>query len=211
MLREVRASRVVLCGRPRRVTARCKGSKDAQVQYRHGRAEFIGNGTDRGQRDDARRAYEKIIRESKIQGSQKAWRGVHDRWGEALGIRGGLYDPPRPTHAAALCPSRPVQRHAECVLDRGNGPDQVLGTPGRPLSVFDRYRWQRLVPLGLHPTFSERIWSAVEVDLKKITPPSRALIAGATYVRSTVVETHGIKWYAFEIDSWPDHNARAFA
>ncbi len=26
-----------------------------------------------------------------------------------------------------LCPSRPVQRRAKCVLEHGNGPDPVLG------------------------------------------------------------------------------------
>jgi len=59
---------------------------DASVEVQFGRAEFIGtqktDGTDREQRDDAKRVYEEIIEQSKIQGSSALWAGVSDRWGE---------------------------------------------------------------------------------------------------------------------------------
>jgi hypothetical protein len=62
----------------------------AKVEYSIGRAEFIGTqaqeGTDREQRDDARRVYEEIIGRSDVQGSQEVWARVHHRWGEALGV-----------------------------------------------------------------------------------------------------------------------------
>jgi hypothetical protein len=60
----------------------------SNVEYRFGIAEFIGTtseeGTDREQRDDARRAYEQIVKESPVQGSQAVWGRVHNRWGETL-------------------------------------------------------------------------------------------------------------------------------
>jgi hypothetical protein len=65
-----------------------KASGNATVEYRFGRAEFIGTqsetGSDREQRDDARRAYEKIIDQSPVPGSQAVWQRVHHRWGEEL-------------------------------------------------------------------------------------------------------------------------------
>ncbi|PWT74189.1 MAG: hypothetical protein C5B60_07080 [Chloroflexi bacterium] len=65
------------------------------VEYEFGNAQFIGTGketgADRDQRDDARRAYEKIIRESDVPNGQAVWTGVHNRWGEALsGPDGGV-------------------------------------------------------------------------------------------------------------------------
>jgi hypothetical protein len=61
---------------------------DTTVTYQLGKAEFLGttkeDGSDREQRDDARRAYEQIIKESPVQGSQGVWRRVHNRWGETL-------------------------------------------------------------------------------------------------------------------------------
>jgi hypothetical protein len=35
------------------------------------------------------------------------------------------------------------------------------------IGLFDRYSWQRLYPLIVHPAFSERIWSAVRDRLAK--------------------------------------------
>jgi hypothetical protein len=65
-----------------------KASGKADVEYRHGKAEFIGTqseaGDDRQQRDDARRAYEKIISQSPVQGSDAAWNRIRNRWGETL-------------------------------------------------------------------------------------------------------------------------------
>src|SRR5215471_7845486 len=61
---------------------------DTSVEYRFGRAEFIGSqqegGTDREQRDDARRAYEEVIKQSPVQNVQGTWTRVHRRWGETL-------------------------------------------------------------------------------------------------------------------------------
>jgi hypothetical protein len=61
---------------------------DTQVDYYVGRAEFIGttkeDGTDREQRDDARRAYGEVIKQSAIPDAQAVWNRVHHRWGEAL-------------------------------------------------------------------------------------------------------------------------------
>lgn len=64
---------------------------NADVFYETGQAEFIGtqkqDGTDREQRDDARRAYEEVIRESPVQASQDIWTGLHHTWGETLGLK----------------------------------------------------------------------------------------------------------------------------
>ena len=61
---------------------------NATVEHHQGRAEFVGttkdDGTDRDQRDDARRAYETVIGKSPIQGSQALWKGILDRWSKAL-------------------------------------------------------------------------------------------------------------------------------
>jgi 8-oxo-dGTP pyrophosphatase MutT (NUDIX family) len=64
----------------------------ARVDYQIGQAEFIGTtkqtGSDREQRDDARRAYAEIIRRSPVPGSQEVWARVHNHWGQTLGIAG---------------------------------------------------------------------------------------------------------------------------
>jgi hypothetical protein len=64
---------------------------NADVFYETGQAEFIGtqkqDGNDREQRDDARRAYEEVIRESPVQASQEIWAGLHHTWGETLGLK----------------------------------------------------------------------------------------------------------------------------
>jgi thioredoxin reductase len=63
---------------------------NADVIYERGQAEFIGttkeNGTDREQRDDARRAYEEVIGQSPVQGSQEIWARLRNSWGETLGV-----------------------------------------------------------------------------------------------------------------------------
>ena len=68
-------------------------SKGADVEYQFGRAEFIGttkeDGTDREQRDDARRAYAEIIKQSPVQNGSEVWDRVHNRWGEALDPKSG--------------------------------------------------------------------------------------------------------------------------
>ncbi len=68
-------------------------SSGADVEYQFGRAEFIGttkdDGTDRQQRDDARRAYAEIIKQSPIQNGTEVWDRVHNRWGEALNPKSG--------------------------------------------------------------------------------------------------------------------------
>ena len=69
---------------------KASGRYDAQVEFQRGRAEFLGttkqDGTDREQRDDARRAYAEIISQSPVPGSQELWRDIHTRWGETLGL-----------------------------------------------------------------------------------------------------------------------------
>jgi hypothetical protein len=61
---------------------------DTDVEYRVGRAEFVGtikaDGTDREQRDDARRAYEEAIGKSEVSESRGIWQRVRRRWGQAL-------------------------------------------------------------------------------------------------------------------------------
>ena len=58
----------------------------AEIDAREGRAEFLGTqrdtGSDRSQRDDARRTYEGIIERSPVQGAEAIWQGVHHRWSE---------------------------------------------------------------------------------------------------------------------------------
>jgi hypothetical protein len=65
---------------------------DAEVDTRQGRAEFIGTtegaGTDRAQRDDARRVYDGVIRSSPVQNAVGNWRILHNRWAAALGHEG---------------------------------------------------------------------------------------------------------------------------
>jgi hypothetical protein len=59
-----------------------------------GRAEFIPtvipDGTDREQRDHARRVYEEVIRKSRIKGIKKTWKKLHDKWGDDLGLKTGI-------------------------------------------------------------------------------------------------------------------------
>ena len=70
--------------------ARAAERYNADVTYEVGKSEFIGStkedGTDREQRDDARRIYQEVIKQSKVQGSQKVWKSVHHAWGEELGV-----------------------------------------------------------------------------------------------------------------------------
>lgn len=65
-----------------------KAAHGAEVHVRDGQAEFLGTtqetGTDREQRDDARRAYEGIIAKSPVQGAASIWQGLYHRWGQAL-------------------------------------------------------------------------------------------------------------------------------
>ena len=64
--------------------------KDNPVQYRQERAEFIGtkksDGTDREQRDDARRVYEEIIKQSTVPCSRETWARICDNWDKAFGL-----------------------------------------------------------------------------------------------------------------------------
>jgi hypothetical protein len=59
-----------------------------------GCAEFIPpiiiDGTDREQRDHARKAYEEVIRGSPIKGIKKMWKKLHDKWGDDLGLKTGV-------------------------------------------------------------------------------------------------------------------------
>jgi hypothetical protein len=59
-----------------------------QFDVRQGQAEFLGTsqetGTDREQRDDARRIYADVIERSPVPGSAALWQGLHHRWGQAL-------------------------------------------------------------------------------------------------------------------------------
>lgn len=61
---------------------------DAEVQVEFGRAEFLGtdkqDGTDREQRDSARKSYEAVIEQSPVQASHTVWDRVRDRWGKDL-------------------------------------------------------------------------------------------------------------------------------
>lgn len=67
---------------------------DAEVEYHRGRGEFIGtskdDGSDREQRDDARRSYEQAIGESSVQGGAEIWSRIRNRFRKTLG------DPPSP-------------------------------------------------------------------------------------------------------------------
>lgn len=62
-----------------------QAANGAEITTNIGRAEFVGtqkqDGSDREQRDDARRVYEEIIQRSPVQGSDGLWQGVRDRWG----------------------------------------------------------------------------------------------------------------------------------
>ena len=65
-----------------------KASGESDVEYQLGRAEFIGttkeDGTDREQRDDARRAYAEIVEQSPVQNGAEVWDRIRNRWGETL-------------------------------------------------------------------------------------------------------------------------------
>jgi transposase len=64
------------------------------------RTELLGNfaeeGSDREQRDGARDIYEARIWQSPVQGSQEHWKGIRDRWGEALTASGRGAEAVRP-------------------------------------------------------------------------------------------------------------------
>jgi hypothetical protein len=66
---------------------KASGRYGSEVEVQFGRAEFLGttksDGSDREQRDDARKIYEGNIKESSVQGSQEVWARVRDRWGQA--------------------------------------------------------------------------------------------------------------------------------
>jgi hypothetical protein len=61
---------------------------NAQVDAHFEYAAFLGTGKQDGsgleQRDDARRAGEKVIEESKASGAQGIWRRLHNRWAAPL-------------------------------------------------------------------------------------------------------------------------------
>jgi hypothetical protein len=61
---------------------------DAEVEYHQGHAEYVGttkaDGTEREQRDDARRAYEEAVGKSEVQESRGVWQRVRRRWGQTL-------------------------------------------------------------------------------------------------------------------------------
>jgi hypothetical protein len=60
----------------------------SEVEVHFGRAEFLGtdkqDGTDREQRDSARRVFEENIAESPVQGSAEIWDRIRDSWGKEL-------------------------------------------------------------------------------------------------------------------------------
>lgn len=77
-----------------------QAANGAEITVEYGRAEFIGtekqDGSDREQRDDARRAYEARIAASRVQGVADIWKRVRDRWGEKA-LRGyPEFDPDQP-------------------------------------------------------------------------------------------------------------------
>jgi hypothetical protein len=76
----------------------------ATIEARHGHAEFVGtekqDGTDREQRDDARRVYEGVIQRSGVPGSSAIWQKLHHRWATALAHDALLEDAARKTPQA---------------------------------------------------------------------------------------------------------------
>ena len=92
---------------------------NADVSYETGQAEFIGtqkeDGTDREQRDDARRAYEEVIQQSPVQESQAIWARLHHTWGEALGVTG---EPGRHLTSNAIVREAPeIKANSQAVKD----------------------------------------------------------------------------------------------
>ncbi|HMF47475.1 MAG TPA: zeta toxin family protein, partial [Candidatus Saccharimonadales bacterium] len=86
------------------------GRYGAKYQARFGRGEFPGTDQrendprpDREQRDDARRAYEEIIRRSSVPDSRAVFERVRDRWGQAHQVANAsdLYDKYHDTTAQA--------------------------------------------------------------------------------------------------------------
>lgn len=59
---------------------------DSEVGIKFGRAEFLGtekqDGSDREQRDDARKIYEGIIHQSPVEGHDQIWQRVHSSWNQ---------------------------------------------------------------------------------------------------------------------------------
>jgi hypothetical protein len=89
-------------------TAKAAQRYGSDIHWRDGRAEFIGahkeDGTDREQRDDARREYEGIIARSPVQEGRAVWQRLHHRWSAALahdalddlyGVKDALFDDAR--------------------------------------------------------------------------------------------------------------------
>lgn len=64
--------------------------EDNKISIQFGRGEFIPSfeqqveGSDREQRISARSVYEQVIDRSPVQGAAEVWKGVRDRWGQAL-------------------------------------------------------------------------------------------------------------------------------
>lgn len=105
--------------------AKASGRYGANVEYRWGDAQFIGTsketGSDRDQRDDARRAYAKIIAESTVPHGQAVWQGIHNRWGETLTPQ------QRAWHARAKRPKTEIELWPEEDQDRDDFLDYCIG------------------------------------------------------------------------------------
>ncbi len=65
-----------------------------------------------------------------------------------------------------------------------NHPSWTLGTA---VALLDQYPWQRLSPLMFSQSFRSKLGLRYESDLKRIKPPFRTLIGGATSVRAEMI------------------------
>lgn len=126
---------------------------DAQVTYQRGQAEFIGthkeDGTDREQRDDARRAYEEIIKQSSVPRSAEVWSRVHHHWGQTLSAVTD-YDPDQPRDPDGRWSSGgpgpgPESRQSVMVERRG---DAIVVYHGTSQAAVDSIKREGLKPKG---------------------------------------------------------------
>ena len=109
---------------------------NAPVTYQRGQADFLGStleaGTDREVRDDARRAYEKVIAESPVPHGAEVWAGNGDRWGQALSAASQGADRSPEGGAGGGAGLRQAQAAAAEVAE---GHQPLQGLPQKPVEL----------------------------------------------------------------------------
>ena len=106
--------------------------KGNPLYYQTGRAEFIGDfeydkGSDREQRDRARRVYESIIEQSSVEEAESVWQDVHNYWSA-----------PADQAGYALTPTAILAEHPNVKPNSVNVTDAALLINGRAGEILKR-------------------------------------------------------------------------